>query len=130
MSVLCLVFLLLGLYHHFHTLYGSTQSNHTYFGSLCSRTLNDKGGCYFLTQSGFKKKVIATTFSEGLCLTGKRWVVEAPGSGTVGDKKVSGSRLSVCGKEVLLFRLGLVSAHSEVKQGLKEEPSDFRYFWD
>lgn len=32
-------------------------------------------------------------------------MVEAPGSGTVGDKKVSGSRLSACGNEVLLCRL-------------------------
>lgn len=53
-------------------------------------------------------------------------MVEAPGSGTSGDKKVSG----VHGKEVLLFRLGLVSACSEVKQGLKKEPRDFRYFWN
>lgn len=68
---------------------------------------------------------MATTFSEGRCLTGKRRMVEAPGSGTLGDK-VSG----VHGKEVLLFRLGLVSACSEVKQGLKEEPSDFRYSWN
>lgn len=122
------MFLLLGLYHHFHTRYDSTQSNNAYFGSLCSRTLNNKGGCYILTWSGYKKKAMATTFSEGPCLTGKRCVVEAPGSGTSGVKKVSGSRLSVRGKEVLLFRLGLVSAHSKVKQDLKEKPSDFRYF--
>lgn len=41
---------------------------------------------------------MATTFSEGPCATGKQWVFEAPGSGTLGYKKVSGSRLSVRGK--------------------------------
>lgn len=60
MSILSLGFLPWSLFHHSHSFYDSTQSNNGHYLGIpifvCSRTLNYKGGCYFLIQSRFEKE--------------------------------------------------------------------------